>query len=70
MGGRQGIYIPKGHNLLILVQRIAGQFPGHNPAKNTFHVLTLLLPVFGFALLEQVVSINVIGHDGRKIIHR
>jgi hypothetical protein len=70
MCGRQRIYIPEGYNLLILVKRIAGKLAGHNATENTFQGLTSLLPVFGFALLEQVISIDVIGHNGREIIHR
>gem|GEM_PF-2695750 len=70
MGRRQRVYVPEGHHFIILVQCIAGKLTGHNATENTFHGLTPLLPVLGFALLEQVISIDVIGHDGREIIHR
>jgi len=70
VGWSQRVDIPKGHNLIILVQRIAGKLTGHNPAENTFHGLAFLFSVLGSALLEEVIPIDVIGHNGREIIHR
>ena len=70
VGRGQRIDIPEGHNLIILVQRIAGKFIGRNPAENTFHGLAFIFSVLGSALLEEVIPIDVIGHNGREVIHR
>jgi hypothetical protein len=70
MGRGQRVDITEGHNLIILVQRIAGKLTGHNSAENTFHGLAFLFSILGSALLEEVISIDVIGHNSREIIHR
>ena len=70
MGRGQRVNITEGHNLVILVKHIAGKLADHNPAENTFHGLAFLFSVLGSALLEEVIPINVIGHNGREIIHR
>lgn len=70
MSRSQRVDIPEGHDLIILVKRIAGKLTGHNPAENAFHVLAFLFPVLGPALLKQVIPVDVIGHYGREIIYR
>jgi len=70
MDGSQRVDITEGHNLVVLVKRIDGKLAGHDTAENALHELTLLPSVFSFALLEYVIPINVIGHNGREVIHR
>ncbi len=70
VGRGQRVDITEGHDLIILVKRIAGKLTGHNPAENTFHGLAFLFPVLGPALLEEVIPVDVIGHNSREIIHR